>query len=211
MDNIIIQSTLFPPIQQISWLMRSKNALIEQYDTYAKQTFRNRMQIAGSNGLQSMSIPIEKPFGSATRMKDIIIKYDTPWQDQFLKSIKTTYRNSPFYEYYIDDFIPFFTRETEKLVEYNTLILKKILNILEIETSISLTDSYETPYDKDFREIAHPKPQYQKPDPTFRPIVYHQLFSAKFGFIPNISIIDLIFNEGPLSYFVLKKTFVSKP
>lgn len=206
MNIIIIQSAIFPPIQQISWIMQAKTVLIEQHDTYAKQTFRNRMQIAGPNGLQNLSIPVTKPLGAASKTKDIFINYDSPWQTQFLKSIKTAYQNSAFFEYYIDDIEALLMRDDEKLINYNFAILEALLNMLEINHTTMLTRQYEKTYETDFREIMHPKPQYQKPDNAFEPIRYHQVFEEKFGFLPNLSIIDLIFNEGPLSYFVLKKT-----
>jgi len=203
MNTIIIQSAIFPPIQQISWIMKAKTILVEQHDTYAKQTFRNRMQIAGPNGLQNLSIPVTKPLGAESKTKDILINYDSPWQTQFLKSIKTAYQNSAFFEYYIDDIEALLMRKDEKLIDYNITILKALLNILEINPSVKVTDKYEKTYENDFRDILHPKPQYQRADNIFKPSQYHQVFEEKYGFLPNLSIIDLIFNEGPLSYFVL--------
>ena len=203
MNTIIIQSAVFPPIQQISWIMKAKTILVEQHDTYAKQTFRNRMQIAGPNGLQNLSIPVTKPLGAESKTKDILINYDSPWQTQFLKSIKTAYQNSAFFEYYIDDIEALLMRKDEKLIDYNITILKALLNILEINPSVKVTDKYEKTYENDFRDILHPKPQYQRADNIFKPSQYHQVFEEKYGFLPNLSIIDLIFNEGPLSYFVL--------
>ena len=203
MNTIIIQSAVFPPIQQISWIMKAKTILVEQHDTYAKQTFRNRMQIAGPNGLQNLSIPVTKPLGAESKTKDILINYDSPWQTQFLKSIKTAYQNSAFFEYYIDAIEALLMRKDEKLIDYNITILKALLNILEINPSVKVTDKYEKTYENDFRDILHPKPQYQRADNIFKPSQYHQVFEEKYGFLPNLSIIDLIFNEGPLSYFVL--------
>ena len=203
MNTIIIQSAVFPPIQKKSWIMKAKTILVEQHDTYAKQTFRNRMQIAGPNGLQNLSIPVTKPLGAESKTKDILINYDSPWQTQFLKSIKTAYQNSAFFEYYIDDIEALLMRKDEKLIDYNITILKALLNILEINPSVKVTDKYEKTYENDFRDILHPKPQYQRADNIFKPSQYHQVFEEKYGFLPNLSIIDLIFNEGPLSYFVL--------
>lgn len=208
MNEILIQSALFSPIQQMSWIMHSEQVLIEQHDTYAKQTFRNRIQIAGPNGLQSLSIPITKPFGATTKMKDVIIDYNSPWQMQFLKSIKTAYQNSAFYEYYIDDIASLFELHEEKLIDYNLKVLAKLQEILEIDTPTALTNHYTKTHENDFREVMHPKPQHQKADSNFNPVSYHQVFIDKFGFLPNLSIIDLIFNEGPLSYFNLKKSFI---
>jgi hypothetical protein len=204
----VFQSTFFPPIQQIAHIRKYGSILIEQHDTYSKQTFRNRLQIAGPNGLQNLSIPVEKPFGSKTKMKDILINDATDWQTNILRSIKTAYKNSPFYEYYIDDFIPFFENKYEKLVDLNTAVIKRLLELLEIETRIELTQDYERNYEIDFRDLVHPKPQFRKEDTNFELKKYHQLFEEKYGFISNLSILDLIFNEGPLSYFYLKNSLI---
>ncbi|PLX15687.1 MAG: hypothetical protein C0599_16395 [Salinivirgaceae bacterium] len=202
----VFQSAYFPPIQQFAHFTKFDKVFIEQNDTYSKQTFRNRLQIAGPNGLQNLSIPVEKPFGSKTKMKDIIIKDSIDWQDNIFKSIQTAYKNSPFYEYYIDDFMPFFEQKYNKLIDLNIDILNKILESLEIECQVVLTDKYATNYQLDNREIVHPKPQFRISDPSFNQKQYHQLFEEKYGFLPNLSILDLIFNEGPLSYFYLKNS-----
>ncbi|MFO7864157.1 MAG: WbqC family protein [Salinivirgaceae bacterium] len=207
-DYIIIQSTFFPPIQQLGWMMQHPHIVIEQHDTYAKQTFRNRMQIAGPNGIQNLSVPIEKPFGSQSKMKDIRVKYNDDWQKQIFRSIRTAYHNSAFYEYYIDDFAPFFEQRFDYLIDLNTAILRKVLEILELDVDIRFSEAYTDHGKGDFRDIAHPKPQYRKADPYFVSAHYYQLFAEKYGFMPNLSIIDLLFNEGPQSYFVLKESCV---
>lgn len=204
----IFQSTFFPPIQIIAHMAKYSQVYVEQQDTYSKQTFRNRLQIAGPNGIQNLSIPVEKPFGSKTKMKDVLIKNTNDWQLQMLKSIQTAYKNSAFYEYYIDDFKPFFEQRFSLLIDLNIKVLHKVKELLEIECTIETTEEYIHEYENDFREIAHPKPQFRKPDPSFEQQKYHQLFEEKYGFIPNLSIMDLIFNEGPLSYFYLKNAVI---
>jgi hypothetical protein len=202
----IFQSAFFPPVQQIAHISCHSEITIEQNDTYSKQSFRNRLQIAGPNGIQNLSIPVEKPFGSKTKMKDIVIKNTTDWQTNMFRSIRTAYKNSPFYEFYIDDFIPFFEQKFDYLIDLNLDVLSKILKTLEIETSIEVSKEYIHECKNDYREIVHPKPQFRKPDSHFSPKKYHQLFEEKNGFIPNLSILDLIFNEGPLSYFYIKNS-----
>jgi len=210
MEEILIQSALFPPIQQISRIMRAKKVIIEQHDTYSKQTYRNRFQILGPNGLQNLSIPVVKPFGSETKMKDVKISYTRDWQNQIYRSIRTAYRNSPFYEFYIDDFMFCFTQKHDKLINLNIGILKTVLEILEIDVTLEFSTQFNKTHPHDLRDIVHPKPQYRKTDNLYRNVTYHQLFTDKFDFIPNLSIIDLIFNEGPLSYLYLKKTIVNE-
>ncbi len=143
-------------------------------------------------------------------MKEVKISYTIDWQNQIYRSIRTAYRNSPFYEFYIDDFMFCFTQKHNKLIELNTAILKTLLEILEIDVDIEFTNEYKKNYIKDLREMVHPKPQYKKEDKQYRNVIYHQLFTEKFEFMPNLSIIDLIFNEGPLSYLYLKKTIVNE-
>ncbi len=210
MTNVAIQSTFFPPIQQISHIMRYQAVIVEQHDTYARQTFRNRIQIAGPNGLQNFSVPVIKPHGSKTKMKDILVNYEKDWQDQIFKSIRTAYHNSPFYEFYIDDFMLFFNTKIPKLCELNLRILKTILETLEISTQLIPSEGYQHTYKNDLRNIVHPKPQYREKDNCYKSIPYHQLFQEKIGFIKNLSILDLLFNEGPLTYFYLEKTIVNK-
>ncbi|WP_057954509.1 WbqC family protein [Salinivirga cyanobacteriivorans] len=210
MSQVAIQSAFFPPIQQISHIMRYNQVVIEQHDTYAKQTFRNRVQIAGPNGLQNLSIPVIKPHGSKTKMKDILVNNEKDWQDQILKSIRTAYRNSPFYEFYIDDFAKILNTQIPKLFDLNLQLLRAILELLEIDTALIPSSDYQHNYEIDLRNIAHPKPQHKENDNCYNPVSYHQLFSEKYGFIENLSIIDLLFNEGPLSYFYLEKTIVNK-
>lgn len=210
MNKPIFQSTFLPPVQQIVHMMNAGEIIIELHDHYSKQTFRNRMQIAGPNGIQNLSIPVSKPNGSHTKMKDIKINNEKPWQEQIYKSIRTAYQNSPFYEFYIDDFLPFFKNKYSKLTDLNHQILLKVFEILEFDINISFTQSYIHEYNRDFRNTIHPKPQFREADPAFQPATYHQIFEDKYGFIPNMSIVDLIFNEGPLSYFYLKKSIKKK-
>ena len=210
-NTAVLQSCYFPNIQYISKLLIHKNIQLEIYDTYAKQTYRNRFEIYSPNGIQALSIPVEKIHGSKTMVKDILISQKTNWQDNHLKSIITAYKSSPFFEFYIDEFTPFFKKKYFKLIDLNTEILNKTIELLELENNITYTTKYNSIYPIDYRDTIHPKKQTQKHDSTFLCATYHQTFESKFGFIKNLSILDLIFNEGPMSYFILKNSISNIP
>jgi hypothetical protein len=122
------------------------------------------------------------------------------WQKIHFKAIESAYRSSPFYEYYVDDYIKFYEKKYEFLFDFNLDILHKTLSDLGIRKEIDESSNFihEVPQDcLDFRDRIHPKKRMFEADPDFDPPVYHQVFETKYGFIENMSIIDLIFNTGP--------------
>ncbi len=207
MSGICLLSTAYlPPVQYISKFLLYKKILIEQHENFSKQSYRNRCNIYGANGQQTLSIPVRKNNSVKIKITDVQIDYDTNWQKIHFKSIESAYRHSPFYEYYIDYFMPFFKQKHKYLFDFNTLILNKLLEILEIKTDISFTTGYITNHNSgvcDCRDSIHPKKRMQKPDNTFKNIKYQQVFSGKFGFLPNLSTLDLLFNEGPNAVNIL--------
>ncbi len=134
------------------------------------------------------------------------IDYGKPWQNIHLKSIQSAYRTSPFYEYYADDFNAFFREETVQLFEWNSHLLHYFLRILNITVNVNVSRTYEkkpAPV-HDLRQSIHPKARLHKSDEHFTPLPYMQVFQERYGFLPNLSIIDLLFNEGPNTRNVLK-------
>ncbi|TAJ11892.1 hypothetical protein DMA11_15205 [Marinilabiliaceae bacterium JC017] len=205
----LFSSSYFGPIQFFAHLNKAAKGIIEQHCHYTKQTYRNRCVILGANGTLPLTIPVEKGKTHKTSMKEVIISYDTPWQNLHWRSIVSAYNSSPFFEYYQDDFQPFFEKHWKYLLDYNMAILKQVLEILEMESNIELSDHwYEIPVQEitDLREIIHPKKSYLQADHQFTPQAYRQVFAEKFDFIPNLSILDLIFNKGPEAIDVLDKS-----
>ncbi|MBE9468895.1 MAG: WbqC family protein [Bacteroidetes bacterium] len=210
MQNSVILSTAYlAPIQYYSKLLKYDNSIVELHENYVKQSFRNRCNIYGANGLQTLSIPIKKDISPKILIKDIKISYEKNWQKNHWKAIKSAYGSSPFYEYFVDDFVKFYKKKFNFLIDFNREIQQVVLNLLEIDTSLTYTNSYNKNCDiKDFREIINPKKRLSKPDDEFTMVEYYQVFAEKHGFIPNLSIIDLLFNEGTNAYDILNKSTI---
>ncbi len=204
MSNLITPYCYFGNIYYFKNLIKSKGIHFECFENYTKQTFRNRIQIYSANGLQNLSIPITKKHKGNNLITDILISYDEDWQSNHLKSIKSAYNNSPFYMYYEDEINDFYKKKHVSLVELNKASIDLIYNLLEIEIAPKLKTKSYLSYDKtnyiDIREKMTPK---IKLDESFEK--YHQVFSEKHGFLENLSILDLLFNEGPRTLEVLEK------
>ena len=207
---ILLSTAYFPPVQYFSKLVLFDKVFIEQFENFAKQTYRNRCVILGANGPVSLIVPVVKGRNRKTGIKDLLISYDTQWQRNHWRTLFSAYNSSPFFEFYKDDIRPFFEIRKEFLFELNQEILEKLCELLEIGNKPILTDGFEdvpagTLY---CREILSPKIQKAKSDPHFQPLEYTQVFHDKFGFIPNLSILDLLFNEGPKSAQILKQSTI---
>tara|TARA_B100000795_G_scaffold107034_1_gene79055 strand:+ start:954 stop:1538 length:585 start_codon:yes stop_codon:yes gene_type:complete len=183
------------------WVQIIKGKTIwDQHQNFNKQTLRNRVLIHSSNGLLKLTIPI-KHSKKKFILKEALIENDYNWQHNHWKSIETAYRSSPFFMYYEDSLKEIYNKDYEKLIDINIDLTKLIYEWLEIKTDIFLTDEYKKTYEKgnDLRFLTESKTQG-----NYKIKKYIQVFSNKNGFINNLSIIDLIFNEGPNSINLLK-------
>jgi len=205
---ILLSTAYFPNIQYFSKIENYTDILIEQHENYVKKSFRNRCEILAANGKLALSVPIEKSTAEKIKITDVKIDYSENWQKNHLKALESAYALSPFYEFYIDDLIPIFEKKYEYLFDLNIDILKTVFDIIGIKKQIKLTDSFieiDEQNQNDFRFSIHPKKQMQKLDNKFVAKKYIQTFSDKFEFIPNLSILDLIFNLGSESLEYLHK------
>lgn len=198
-ESALFSTAYLAPVEYFQYLKTAGKVCIEQHEYYQKQTYRSRCRIATANGIMDLSIPVEKR--NHTLIRDIRISEHSDWQTQHWRSIEAAYNSSPFFEYYADDFRPFFEKKWLFLWDFNMELLHKTLELLDIETEILLTKTYEPQTGEetlDLREIIHPKKEASIPLKS-----YYQVFATKFGFIPNMSIIDLLFNMGNESQLVI--------
>jgi WbqC-like protein family. len=194
MKNTPLLSTAYlPSIDYFAVLANAKSITIENAEHYQKQSYRNRTHILAANGMQSLSIPVVHT-SSKMLIKEVQIDYKTNWQQHHLKTIESAYNNSPFYLYYKDFLLPFFQKRYTFLFDYNMEIITLLLQLMKIEVSLSCSDEFQQYEDNklDFRARIHPK---QAPLSIPSPL-YSQVFDTKFGFTPNLSVIDLLFNVG---------------
>jgi len=202
-QKIVLSTAYLPPLEWFSLIVNSAEWEIERYERYQKQSYRSRCHILSANGTLPLYIPIERALGLSIPITQVKIDYKTDWQIKHWRAIESAYRRSPFFEYYQDDFRPFYLSQTETLFDYNRELIKLILSLLGLNCAVNLSDRYyDTNEINDFRERIHPKKaSIIDSNKNGR---YHQVFAQKFGFVANLSIIDLLFNEGPQSLYYLK-------
>ena len=185
--------TYFSPISQFEKIKSYKKIIFETEDNYEKQTFRNRCYIFGPNGKQSLNIPVKfKNTSEKKKTKDAIVDNDAKWQSQHLKSLQTAYRNSPFFEFYIDDLMPIFDKKFNFLLDINLYSFELINKAIGLDSIYEISKSYvEKDNIIDCRKLTDVKQEYLNKQS------YIQMFDEKHGFLPNLSILDLLFMEGP--------------
>lgn len=200
MNPVLLSTAYFPPVFYFSQIVQSSQVTIEKEENFHKQTYRNRCVILGANGPLSLTVPVVHD-APKINISSLNISYHSQWQLIHLRAIESAYRNSPFYEYYIDDFVPFFKRRHDTLFDFNLHILKVCLDLIGHKVVPEFTSDFEKETNKrDLRFTISPKKEitgYVFPE-------YHQVFMDKFGFIANLSILDLIFNVGPESLDYLR-------
>jgi hypothetical protein len=192
--------TYFSPISQYQALLNSNSITFEVEDNYQKQTYRNRCYIYGANGKQLLNIPVTIPKSSKkTKSKDILVE-NANWQKQHYKSLEAAYNHSPFFEFYKDDLRKIFSKKYTYLLDVNLDSFKFIMDALELFKEYTLSKKYEETKLNDFRNLADSKKKVE-----ISSIPYIQMFDQKFGFLKNLSILDLLFMEGPNSINFLEK------
>jgi hypothetical protein len=173
-------------------MARYGKIIFEKEDNYQKQTYRNRCYIYGANGKQLLTVPVIHTRGSGHR-KTIEVKIDNSfdWQKLHLRSLQTAYRSSPFFEFYEDDLLPLFQKRFDFLTDLNLETDTLISELIGLEVSKEFTKVYSEEYHDDFRLFVNAKSKNE-----FHLKKYHQVFIEKHGFLSNLSILDLLFNEG---------------
>ena len=190
----LLSTTYFGPVQWYQKLCRCSEVWIESKEHFIKQTYRNRCVIASTHGAQTLTVPIIHD--DTADIRDIRISDHGNWRHLHWNAIRNSYGESPFFEFYADDLAPFFEKKWEFLFDLNEAITAKMCELIDIEPSIHHTTVYSRDAGErsDFRDAIRPKSPLA--DPTFTPRPYYQVFAQKNGFLPNLSILDLLFNEG---------------
>jgi hypothetical protein len=203
----ILSTAYLGPVEYFTKFLIYDKIWIEAEENYQKQSYRNRCEILTSNGKLALSIPVTKE-QPKTKTKDIRIDYSVDWQKDHWNAIESAYSASPFFEFFVDDFLPFFQQKYTFLLDFNTYLLEMIINHLEIDVEIDYTKKFEhsPEFLDDFRNTIHPKQKVRANNSNFSPYQYYQVFYDRFDFFPNLSIIDLLFCEGPNAENILVKS-----
>ena len=212
-NKIILSSAYLAPVQYFTKLIQFDEVEIEMYEHFLKQSYRNRCIILTANGPLSLSVPVAEGSNSKRQVKEVKISYDHPWQKLHWRAMLSAYNNAPFFEYYSDSLAPFYCEKKWKyLTDFNLEIQSVVLAEMNLQCRFKMTEKFCTvgmlpTGTLDFRYAIDPKQSRHISDDHFAPIVYMQVFQEKFGFTPNLSIVDLLFNEGPMALEVLKKSY----
>ena len=210
MQDVLLSTTYFGPVQWYQKLYRAEHVQIEQWESFQKQTYRNRCLIATTQGIQALTVPIERL--SVNYIKDIRISDHGNWRHLHWNALQSAYGESPFFDYYQDDIRPFFEKNWDFLLDFNEAIRAKMCELIDIQPKVSLTEGYTSISSinykqstinirEDYRSAIRPK--NPEADPDFEAKTYYQVYQQKHGFLPNLSILDLLFNMGPESIFYL--------
>lgn len=204
---ILLSSSYFGNIQYFSKIASGESVYIDQEEQYRKQTYRNRTVILAGNGPLMLSVPVVHKGAIFNPIKELLISYDIEWQRQHWRSIISAYNRSPFFEFYADDIEPIFNKKEKYLIDLNIKTVNLIADTLELDTSNILENKIDSEIDLDFRRAISPKKSDIISDPTYIEKEYTQVFSDKYSFYPNLSILDLLFNQGPNCIEFLEKSY----
>jgi hypothetical protein len=198
--NCLIQATYFPNIAHFVAMVNADAVYFEVCDNYQKQSFRNRTEIYGANGKLALTVPVSYTQKNRQLYKDVKIANENNWQLLHLKSLQSAYSMSPFFEFYIDDLMPLFETKYDYILDFNLQCFETLKKSLQLDISTYQTQVFEKVAEgkKDYRVLVHRNSEITSTEH------YTQVFTEKHGFIPNLSILDLIFNEGPNTELYLK-------
>ena len=193
--STIFPTAYLPSIKYVSLFLKTDNASIELYETYQKQSCRTRCDVITANGIQTLTVPVIKTNGNHTLTKDIEISYKESWQQTHLRCLESAYRKSAYFDYYFPYFEKIYKQKFNTLIELNEFSMKAILKLLKVKKDILYTKDFERITDENDYRTSLSKNETNKLEMS----EYYQVFSDRHGFISNLSIVDLLFNEGPNS------------
>nr|WP_315200908.1 WbqC family protein [uncultured Flavobacterium sp.] len=206
--DIILHPSYFPSISHFVAMAQSDTITFEMEDNFQKQTNRNRTYIYSPNGIQLLNIPTKHSNLSHQKTKEIKIEQEFDWQKQHFKSLEAAYRSSPFFEYFEDDLLPIFQKKHTFLMDLNLEAFDVVCKCLRMKLQFDTTTEYFHEIDNqqviDFRYLVNGKKDHS----VFEP--YTQVFDDKHGFLNNLSVLDLLFNEGKFAMDYLKNQVLVK-
>lgn len=195
----VFSTAYLPPIAYVAALVRYPEVYIETKETFPKQTYRNRAEIMTAGGIRTLTVPVVR--NNHSRTEEVGIDYKERWNTIHFRTLTVAYSASPYFLYYKDDLEALLAPRYERLTDLNDALLKWVLRLLKCPCNILHTEDYKKDYETDFRGTFTPKHPY----PTLSHKSYHQVFSDRLPFTPNLSIIDLLMNLGPESKSYLKE------
>jgi len=206
--DILLELHYLPSIQYFSKLVQHPCVFIEQCENYHKGGYRNRAYIAGANGKTRLSIPLQKGKNQQQSIREVRISYQESWYAAHWVAIRSAYGNSPYFEHYADEIKACYDAKPEFLFDFNLLLLKTLIGLIGIDVRLAFNTTYQAEPQGilDFRNRIHPKDPLGNMDDHFHIHPYSQVFQEKIGYLPNLSVIDLLFCTGPQSIQLLEHT-----
>lgn len=208
--TVLLSSAYLPPVSYFSKLYAYEKVCVERFDHYMKQSYRNRCVIASAAGPLSLTIPTEKSEDPKCLMKDVRISDHGNWRHVHWNAFVAAYKQSPFFDYYADEFHEFFEKRYSFLFDFNSELCNWLCEQLDMHPVVVWSDDFivDTAGMDDFREQIHPKKRLQRDDASFKAVPYYQVFQEKQGFQPDLSVADLLFNMGPEGLLVLRDSIL---
>lgn len=208
--TVLLSSAYLPPVSYFSKLYAYEKVCVERFDHYMKQSYRNRCVIASAAGPLALTIPTEKSEDPKCLMKDVRISDHGNWRHVHWNAFVAAYKQSPFFDYYADEFHEFFEKRYSFLFDFNSELCNWLCEQLDVHPVVAWSDDFivDTAGMDDFREQIHPKKRLQTDDASFKAVPYYQVFQKKQGFQPDLSVADLLFNMGPEGLLVLRDSIL---
>ena len=198
---MVLPTAYFGNIEYFFQLLRNETVIIDYHEPYQKQSYRSRCTIITANGLLNLSLPIERPKGKDSLISEVIISKADNWQKDHKKAIESAYRRTPYYEFYIDDIHEILESGESSLIKMNTKLTAYLIDKIGLTVDLKKSESQTAVSENDMRVLLHPKKNN-----SFSTYHYIQTFEEKHGFQENLSILDLLFNEGPNAISILAES-----
>lgn len=203
----VLSTAYFAPVAYYALLFHEQDIVIEAHENYNKQSYRNRMFIGTNQGPLALSVNVEKGYETKCPIQEVRLSSHGDWLHQHEIALMSNYGSSPFYEYYIDDILEVLRSDEQTLFGLNEKIRERICELIGFSAKVRYSDQYlrnDSENFRDLRNTLHPKKNILESVPEFVANPYYQVFGQKQSFMPNLSVLDLLFNLGPESILVLR-------